>query len=72
MNDAQTAGQLAFDILHNRLHLPLVKGKANVDNIEEQITIGILSGELKTFVTQDILDLAIETVNDIIMENIND
>jgi hypothetical protein len=69
MNAAQTAGKLAFDILNNEFHLPLVDNKANRDNIEEQITIGILSGELKSFVTQDIVDLAIDTINDLLVEN---
>ena len=69
MEDAQTAGQLAFDILHNDFHLPLINGKANRDNIEEQITIGILSGKLETFITQDIVDLAITTIDDVLLQH---
>lgn len=65
-NSSQTAGVLAFDILRNEFHLPVVDGKVNRENIEDQITIGVYSGELKDYVTQEIVDLAIETVEDLI------
>lgn len=63
--DSKIAGQLAFDILRNEFHLPLVDGKANRENIEDQIVIGIYSGQL-TSITQEIVDLAIETIEDLI------
>lgn len=64
--DAQYAGVLAFDILRNDFHRPFVNGKANRDNIEEQITIGVLSGDLEP-VTQKEVDLAINLVDDLIL-----
>lgn len=62
---AQRAGRLAFDILRNEFHLPMVNGKLNLENIEEQITIGIYTGEL-VGIDQDIVDLAVSTIEDII------
>ena len=37
MKASTRAGQLAFDILRNEFHLPIVDGKANRENIEDQI-----------------------------------
>lgn len=65
MTNSELAGNLAFDILRNRFHMPLVDGKANRDKIEEEITIALYSGELKPL-TQEIVDLAISTVDDMI------
>ena len=45
--DTQYAGEIALDILRNGFHQPIENGKINRDNIEEQITLGIYSGELK-------------------------
>jgi hypothetical protein len=39
-------GVVVFDILRNDFHRPFVEGKCNREKIEEQITIGILSGQL--------------------------
>jgi hypothetical protein len=63
--DSKIAGQLAFDILRNEFHLPINNGKVNRENIEEKIVIGIYSGDLLNL-TQEIVDLAIETVEDAI------
>ena len=65
MKASTRAGQLAFDILRNEFHLPIVDGKSNRENIEDQITIGIYAGEING-ITQEIVDLAIETVEDLI------
>lgn len=67
ISDNEHAGRLAYDILFNQYHLPLVDGKSNRDNIEEQITIGLYRGELDP-ITQEIVDLAISTVDDMIDE----
>lgn len=42
----QELGILAFDVLRNDFHRPFINGRCNRENIEEQITIGILSGQL--------------------------
>ena len=65
MKASTRAGQLAFDILRNEFHLPIVDGKANRENIEDQITIGVYAGELDG-ITQEVVDLAIETIEDLI------
>jgi hypothetical protein len=69
LQQALNSGILALDILKNDLHRPLVNGKANRDNIEEHIVIGILSKDLDYFVDQTIVDLAIETIDDLILLN---
>lgn len=65
--DSYVAGILAFDILRNDFHRPFIDGKANQENIEEQVTIGILSGELEP-VTEDEVKLAIDIINELILE----
>lgn len=62
---SQRASKLAFDILHNEFHLPIVDGKVNRENIENQITVGIYSGEL-VGINQEVVDLAIETIEDLV------
>jgi hypothetical protein len=68
MNLTKTAGTLAFDLLRNGFHQPLIDGKANRDKIEDEITTGILSGNLPYYVDQEIVDLAIDAINDLIKQ----
>lgn len=68
MTIGETAGILAVDIMRNGFHQPFVNGKANRDKIEDEITVGILSGDLTMQVTQEIVDLAIDTINNLIEE----
>lgn len=63
--EIRAAGALAIDILQNQLHLPLTDGKINVEQIEDQIVIGLYSGELQP-VTEEIVDLAISSVQDMV------
>jgi len=65
--DTQLAGILVFDILRNDFHRPFVDGKCNRDNIEEQVTIGILSGALEP-VTQEEVELAMDIVDELIVQ----
>ena len=62
-----SAADLCFGILQNDFHRPFVNGKANRDNIEDMITIGMLSGELG-YVDKETVDLAIELVEDLILQ----
>lgn len=62
---AMTAAELCLGILEYDYHRPFVNGKANRDNIEEMITIGMLNGELQ-YVDEPTVELAIELVNDLI------
>ena len=64
---SENAGALAIDILRNDFHRPFVKGKANRENIEDNIVIGIMSGQLNYFVNQKIVDAAIDMVDNLIM-----
>lgn len=62
---SQRAGELAFDILRNEFHLPIVDGKINIENIEDKITLGIYTGDL-VGITQEIVDLAVSTIEDLV------
>jgi hypothetical protein len=59
-------GPLTYDIILNELHFPLVDGKANRENIEDAITVAILSGEIDYIVDQEMVDLAISVIDDLI------
>jgi hypothetical protein len=61
------SGVVVFDILRNDFHRPFVNGKCNRENIEEQITLGILSGYLSPM-TQTDVDFVCDLVDDLIME----
>lgn len=63
--EVRQAGALALDILQNRLHLPLKKGKVNREAIEDHIVIGLYSGQL-TPVSQSVVDLAISSVQEMV------
>ena len=53
MNNAEL-GVMAFDVLKNDFHRPLVNGKCNRDNIEEEITKGIYSKQLGPMTQKDV------------------
>lgn len=65
-NVGEAAGFLAFDILRNNFHQPIVDGKCNRDGIEDAVTVGIMAGDLTTYVDQEIVDLAIKIIDDLI------
>lgn len=60
-------GVVVFDVLRNDFHRPLVNGKCNRENIEEQITVGILSGQLSPM-TQTDVDYVCDMIDDLIKE----
>lgn len=66
--DTKYAGCIALDILRNGFHLPIINGKVNRDNIEEEITMGILSGELEPL-TQEFVDLIILTLEEVVAKH---
>ena len=59
------ATDLAFDILKNDFHKPLIDGKANIDAIEDAITVAIYAGDLGPISQGEVL-MAIDLVNDMI------
>lgn len=61
-----SAAELCFGILQNDFHRPFIDGKANRDNIEDMITIGMLNGELG-YVDKETVDIAIGLVDDLIV-----
>lgn len=65
---SKNAGTLAFDILRNDFHRPFVDGKANRDVIEEKVTVGLLSGKIGYQIDQNVVDLAIDVINELIEE----
>ena len=62
-----SAGELCFDILYNDLHRPLIEGRANIDKIEDAITIGQLSNELG-YISAETVKEAINLVNELIVQ----
>lgn len=65
ITDPTYSAQMTFDIIQNGWHRPFVKGKCNRDMIEDQITIGILSGELQPMDQEDV-DMVISLVDSLI------
>jgi len=66
--DTQYAAAIALDILRNEMHLPIVNGKVNRDNIEEELVMGILSKELEPM-DQEFVNLIIESLEDLVRMN---
>lgn len=68
MLNAETHGAMVFHILQNDYHRPLVDGKCNRDNIEEQIVVGMYSGEVPALSEYDV-DMICSCINDLIVEH---
>jgi len=66
---AEQHGEMVFTILYNDYHRPFVKGKSNRDKIEENITIGIYSGEIPPCSQEDV-DMVIALVDDLVTNGI--
>lgn len=64
-------GVVVFDVLRNNFHQPIVDGKCNRENIEEQITLGIMSGQLSPMTQGDVYFVC-DLIDDLIMEYGND
>lgn len=62
-----TAGTLAFDVLYNEFHLPLVNGKANRDRIEDAITVGMMQNALG-YVDKETVDIAVGLIDDLLVQ----
>ena len=65
MLETISAGELCFGILESDFHRPLVTGKANRENIEDAIVIGMMEKKLG-YVTQETVDIAIALVDDLL------
>lgn len=64
--ETTAAGQLALDIVRQGYHQPLVNGKANRDRIENQLVVSVYRNEIPYMLTQSLVDLAIDTIDDLI------
>lgn len=58
---------MAMDILFHKWHLPLKNGKANRENIEEQIVIGIYNKDLEPILQEEV-DLVIDLVDELVAD----
>lgn len=65
--DTIISSELAIDVLQNGFHLPIVDGKVNRDNIEDQIIIGMYKKELPP-VTDKQLNMTVENVQMLVEE----
>jgi hypothetical protein len=63
-----TVAELAFGILSNDFHYPLIDGKANCDVIEDAITIGMMRHELG-YISAETVKLSIAVVNELILQH---
>jgi hypothetical protein len=66
MLETISAGELCMGILESEFHRPLINGKANRENIEDAITIGMMEKKLG-YVSQETVDIAIALVNDLLV-----
>lgn len=66
---AEQHGEMVFHILFNDYHRPFIKGKANRERIEEQITIGLYKGEIPPCSQEDV-DMVVTLVNDLLLNGI--
>lgn len=67
MLSTEEIGQMVFHVLQQDYHRPFVDGKCNRDNIEEQITIGILAGEIPPTSQTDV-DMICDLVDELIVD----
>ena len=59
---------MAMDILLHKWHLPLKNGKANRENIEDKIVIGIYNKDLEPMLQEE-ADLIIDLVDELVAES---
>ena len=67
LQTATDLGVVAFDVLRNDFHRPFVNGKCNRAKIEDEITLGILSGQLGPMNESDV-SFVCDIVDDLIQE----
>ena len=65
---AEQQGSMVFHILEHGYHQPYVDGKANRDNIEEEITVGLYKQEIPPCNQEDV-DWICDLVDAMIIES---
>jgi len=63
----ETQGHMVLDIMANKWHLPFINGKANRDNIEDNIIAGMYAKVLPAM-EQDDVDMIISLVDEMVTE----
>jgi len=53
-NSPTRLGQIAFDVLRNEFHRPIVEGKCNRENVEDNILEGVYQGKLEAMNQADV------------------
>lgn len=69
-NTPEALGIIAFDVLRNDFHRPIVDGKCNRENIEDNILEGVYSGELQALNKADV-NFVCDIVDDLILMHAN-
>lgn len=64
-NSSTKLGQIAFDVIMNNFHRPLVDGKCDRQNIEDKILDGVYLGLLPAMNKADV-DFVCDLVDDLI------
>ena len=64
---AETQANMVMDIMANKWHLPIVKGKSDRDNIEDNIIAGMYARVLPPM-EQDDVDMIISLVDEMVTE----
>lgn len=67
-NSPVRLGQIAFDVLRNDFHRPLVEGKCNRENIEDKILDGVYRGKLEAMNASDVAFIC-DIIDDVILMN---
>lgn len=67
-NSPVRLGQIAFDVLRNDFHRPIVKGKCNRENIEDKILDGVYRGKLEAMNASDVAFVC-DIIDDLILKN---
>ena len=68
MNSPETLGVVAFDVLRNDFHRPIVDGRCNRINIEEAILDGVYKGQLGPMNKADV-EFVCDVIDDMIEMN---
>ena len=67
LRTSQELGSIALSVLYNDIHRPLTNGRCNRQRIEEEITIGILSGDLQPMSQRDV-NFVCDLIDDMIKD----
>ena len=64
-NTPHDLGIIAFDVIRNDFHRPIVNGKCNRESVEDNILEGVYSGQLQAINKADV-DFVCDVIDDLI------